>query len=225
MIAIDGPAGAGKSTVARRVAERLGYGYVESGAMYRALALLALETGTGLDDAAALERLAAAADLRFDAGPSGSRLLLNGRDVTEAVRAAEVTEAASVVSTHAGVRKNLVERQRALGRAGGLVMEGRDIGTQVFPDADLKVFLNASAEARAERRFRDRESAGQSSTAEVLEEIAERDRRDRLREQSPLVPADDSVRIDSTELSIEEVVSRILELAERKRAAVDAAPG
>ena len=217
IIAIDGPSGAGKSTVARMLAERLGYTYMESGAMYRALALLALETGTALDDAVALTRLADAADMRFQWQPSGNRLLLNGRDVTEAIRSPQVTEAASIVSVHPGVRRRLVERQRELGRAGGVIMEGRDIGTKVFPKADIKIYLDASLESRSQRRFRDQDAAGRSNSVEVSGEMAERDRRDQQRQESPLIPAEDSVPIDSTALTAEEVVETILRLMAERR--------
>lgn len=217
VIAIDGPSGTGKSTVAQKLAARLGYCYVESGAMYRALGLLALETGADLNDAAGLGKLAAEADIRFESrGGTGDRLLLNGRDVTEAVRSPEVTRASSLVSVHFAVRRELVARQRALGREGGVVMEGRDIGTQVFPDADLKLFLDASPEARSERRFRDLAGLGAVTRAQVRKEIEERDRRDRERELSPLVPAEDSIYIDTTRLTAGEVVERILELVEKK---------
>lgn len=217
LIAIDGPSGVGKTTVARRVAARLGYSYVESGAMYRAVALLALETGTDSGDAAALSKLAASAEIRFQQEASGNRLLLNGRDVTEAIRSPEVTRAASFVSTHAEVRKYLVERQRALGAPGGVVMEGRDIGAVVFPDADVKIFLDAVPEVRGQRRLSDIESEAQTSAAAVLSQITERDRRDQMREVSPLVPAKDAIRIDSTHLSAEQVVQQILVLAEEKQ--------
>jgi cytidylate kinase len=184
--------------------------------MYRAVALLALQTGTDPGDASALARLAAAADIRFEQHPSGCRLFLNGRDVTDTVRSPEVTHASSIVSTHAEVRKHLVERQRVLGRDGGVVMEGRDIGTKVFPNAELKIFLDASPEVRGRRRLQDQESAAHADEAAVLREIAERDRRDRTREVSPLVPAPDAVVIDSTNLSAEQVVAQVLALAERK---------
>ena len=219
LIAIDGPSGAGKSTVATLLAARLGYTAVDSGAMYRALALLALEAGVDPSDRPALGRLAASAEMRFEGGPNGSRFLLNGRDVTDAIRSPEVTQAASQVSVHPEVRKNLVERQRALGRQGGLVMEGRDIGTKVFPDADVKIFLDASLDVRGERRFQERQAPGEATSDEVNREMAERDQRDQFREQSPLVPAEDSVRIDSTQLSAEAVVEKILELVQRKTAA------
>ena len=218
VIAIDGPSATGKSTVAQKLAARLGYAYVESGAMYRAVALLALETGANWNDAAALGKLAAEADIRFESqGTTGNRLLLNGRDVTEAVRSPAVTRASSLISVHASVRRELVARQRALGREGGVVMEGRDIGTKVFPDADLKIFLDASPKARSERRFRDLaglEGSSPVTQAQVLQEIEERDRRDRQRELSPLVPAQDSVYIDTSHLTADEVVERILGLVE-----------
>ncbi len=221
VIAIDGPAGAGKSTVARRVAALLGYQYVDSGAMYRALALLALERKMDFDDAAALGRLAAETDMRFESRESGNRLFLTGRDVTEAIRSPEVTRASSLVSVHAEVRRKLVECQRALGRAGGVVMEGRDIGTQVFPDADLKIFLDASPDARSERRLRDLASSlpvGQAEVAQqVTRDMQERDRRDQTRPVSPLIPAADAIQIDTTTLTAEEVVREILNCVEKTR--------
>ncbi|MBI4443720.1 MAG: (d)CMP kinase [Acidobacteria bacterium] len=215
VIAIDGPSGVGKSTVARRLAEQLRYAYVETGAMYRAVALLALEREMDLADGEALGRLAATADIRFEPSVSGNRLLLDGRDVTDAVRSPEVTTASSLVSVHPPVREKMVKRQRELGRQGGVVMEGRDIGTRVFPGADLKIFLDASPAIRAQRRFRDMQAAGQTSD-QVLAEMAERDRRDQQREVSPLVAATDAVHIDSTGLSAEEVVETILLLARQK---------
>ncbi len=227
VIAIDGPSGAGKSTVARAVAQRLGFSYVESGAMYRAVALRALETGTPLDDAAALGKLAAQAQLRFETTAAGNQLWFDGRDVTEAIRTPEVTRAASVVSTHAVVRQHLVARQRALASVGGAVMEGRDIGTVVFPDAELKFFLEASAEVRGGRRLKDRESAAHESAEAVLKEIADRDRRDQTREVSPLVPAADAIRIDTTHLTVDQVVEQIVALARsrKSRMSLEKPPG
>jgi cytidylate kinase len=184
--------------------------------MYRAVALLALETGTDLSDGEALGQLAARADIRFETKDSGSRLLLGNRDITEAVRSPLVTEASSRVSVHAAVRRELVARQRALGRDGGVVMEGRDIGTKVFPDADLKIFLDASPEVRSERRFQDLADAGEITRARVLREMQERDRRDRERELSPLVPAEDSIYIDTNDIRADEVVERILKMVEKK---------
>ena len=215
-IAIDGPSGAGKSTVARMLAARLGYRYVESGAMYRALALLALETGTDLGDSSALAALAEKAEMRFEPQGGSYRLLLDGRDVTEAIRSPEITRASSLVSVHREVRRCLVEHQQALGRDGGVVMEGRDIGTRVFPSADLKIFLDASPQVRAERRFREMEDASAASPEEVHRELEERDRRDRFREVSPLIPAADAVRIDTTDLAAEEIVEKILSLVEKE---------
>jgi cytidylate kinase len=216
VIAIDGPSGSGKSTVAREVAARLGYSFVESGAMYRAVALLALERRIDLSDGAALGKLAAGADIRFVPQASGNRLLIGGRDVTETVRSTDVTEASSRVSVHAAVRQELVARQRMLGREGGVVMEGRDIGTKVFPDADLKIFLDARPEIRSERRFRDIADSGEITQVRVQQEMAERDRRDRERELSPLVPAADSIYIDTSHVSAEEVVERIVALVKQK---------
>ena len=222
LIAIDGPSGAGKSTVAQKVAQRLGYFYIESGAMYRAVGLLALEAKVSLDDAASLARIAAGAGMRFEWMSSGNRLLLETatgvRDVTDEIRSPEVTRAASMVSVHTPVRRVLVDRQRELGRLGGVVMEGRDIGTKVFPEAEVKVFLDASLEARGKRRLQDKDAASLKNEAAVLAEMAERDRRDQEREESPLVTAPDAVRIDSTPLTVDQVVDRILNLVEEKQA-------
>lgn len=218
VIAIDGPSGSGKSTVAQRLAARLGYSFVESGAMYRAVGLLALERGMDLNDGESLGRLAGEAGIRFVTKASGIRLLLGERDVTEAVRSPEVTDASSLISMHGPVRRELVARQRALGRGGGMVMEGRDIGTKVFPDADLKIFLDASPEIRSERRVHDFGNSSTISPARVLQAMAERDRRDRARELSPLVPAPDSIYIDTSRMAIDEVVERLVALAKEKLA-------
>jgi len=209
VIAIDGPAGSGKSTVARLVAQKLGYAYIETGAMYRAVALLALRHGTGTSDAAALESLARSADMRFEPSENGNRLLVNGEDLTDAVRTPEITAAASVVSAVPGVRRALVERQRDLGRGGGIVMEGRDIGTKVFPDAPVKVFLDARPEVRAGRRSA---QGPEESTAEM----AARDQRDRQRAESPLVQAPDAIYLDTSTLTVDQVVDAILALAHKK---------
>jgi cytidylate kinase len=206
------------------VAERLGYTYIDSGAMYRAAALGALRSDVPLDDHDALERVAELASIELEDLGRG-RVLLNGEDVTEAIRAPEVTAASSVMSTVPGVRRALVRQQREFGERGGCVMEGRDIGTVVFPDADLKVFLVASLEVRAERRRLELESRGvDASLGDISEEIADRDRRDSTRTDSPLRKADDAVEIDTSPLTIEEQVDEVIRLA-RERGAKEMSRG
>lgn len=217
IVAIDGPAGAGKSTVAGRLAARFGLLNLETGAMYRAFALKALSQGIEPHDDAALEQLAAATSIALDPTPSGNRVLLDGNDVTARIREAAVTQAASLVSVHPAIRQWMVDLQRKLGENGGIVMEGRDIGTVVFPHADLKIFLDASPEARGERRY---EQTGKASPQEIiLKEIRERDERDRNRAQSPLKPAPDAIVIDSTHLTLEEVVRQAEALVTARLAA------
>ncbi len=207
IIAIDGPAGAGKSTVAARLASRFGLLNLETGAMYRAFALKALEQHLDPSNADALEQLAASTTIHLEPTASGNRVLLDGADVTNRIRQSDVTQAASQVSVHPAIRRWMVDLQRELGANGGIVMEGRDIGTVVFPHADVKIFLDASPEARSERRYA--QTGGAVSQEAVLREIRERDERDRTREQSPLKPAPDAVVIDSTDLALDEVVGRI----------------
>ena len=204
VIAIDGPAGAGKSTIARRLAARLGFTYIDSGAMYRAVALWALREKLDPADRHRMEQLAAAAAIALEQ----ERVVLNGDDVTEAIRAPEVSKAASVVATIPGVRSALVEKQRAIGARNNVVMEGRDIGSVVFPQADVKIFLDAQSEERARRRA----AEVNGDHAAVARQIRERDERDRARADSPLMQAPDAVYLDSTELSIEEVEEAILKL-------------
>ncbi len=214
-IAIDGPAGAGKSTVAKRVAGLLGYLYIDTGAMYRAIALLALRRQIPFDDAAALSELAEQADLRLESAPFGCRVFLGGEDVSEQIRRPEVGNAASPVSAVPGVRTALVRRQQEMASAAPVVMDGRDIGTVVLPQADCKVFLTASLPVRAERRWRELREKGLPAELSVIEaEMAERDYRDSHRETSPLKQADDAVLLDSSDLDINQVVTRILELAQ-----------
>ncbi len=215
IVAIDGPAGAGKSTVASAVARRLGFTRIETGALYRAVALLALRQGVRLDDEAALARLAEGLDLHFDPRPDGTnRVLLDGGDVTEALRAPEVSEAASRVAALPAVRAALLGLQRRLGRSGGVVLEGRDIGTVVFPDAEVKVFLTASPQERAARRLAQLRARGvQADPEQVLEAIERRDAQDAGRSVAPLVAAPDAVVIDSTGRSVDEVVDAIVQLA------------
>ena len=210
IIAIDGPAGAGKSTVAKHLAAHFGLLNLETGAMYRAFALKALRDGLGLDDATALQNLAAATSILLEPTPNGNRVLLDGADVTGEVRDAEVTQAASRVSVHPAIRTWMVDLQREMGRNGGVVMEGRDIGTVVFPDADLKFFLDASPEARSQRRYEQVGNAAVVAAPEtILKELRERDERDRNRAESPLRAAPDAVVIDSTSLTLDEVLVRI----------------
>ena len=221
IIAIDGPVGSGKSTVARRVAEMLGYTHLDSGAMYRAVGLKALRAGVPLDSPERLSELAAAA--RIDLVPRGGKLrvLLDGEDVTEAIRAPEVSHAASVVAVVPGVRHPMVAEQRRAGERGGVVMEGRDIGSVVFPHADLKIFLDASPEVRASRRQRELEEKGEPMEFEkVLAEVHLRDRRDREREMSPLVRAPDAVTVDNTAMDVEETARVIVLLAKEQASAV-----
>src|ERR1700678_4573067 len=208
IIAIDGPAGAGKSTIASRLARKLGYINLESGAMYRALALQAIDKDVSFDDEATLLRLAQDSRIQLQATRDGNRTLLDGRDISARIRERDVTEAASRVSVHPGVRAWMVAQQREMGAGGGVVMEGRDIGTKVFPDADLKIFLDADPVIREQRRMEQQRVKG--APAETMAaELRERDRRDRTRAASPLVAAEDAVRIDSTNLSEDEVVNRI----------------
>src|ERR1700733_13294453 len=228
IVAIDGPAGAGKSTVARALAQRFGLLNLESGAMYRAFALKALAAGVATGDAAALDALAHATQVRLESGSDGNRVLgnrvlLDGVDVTEQLRTPQITAAASEVSVHPPIRRWLVGLQQALGAQGNVVMEGQDIGTVVFPHAPVKIFLDASPEKRGERRYEqtrtDDQTRGSSAATQlptaVLEEIRERDRRDRTRKDSPLRPADDAITIDSTDLSLEEVIEQAAALVER----------
>jgi cytidylate kinase len=212
IIAIDGPAGAGKSTVARHLAAHFGLLNLETGAMYRAFALKALREGISPEDAPALQALAAATAIDLEPTPAGNRVLLDGVDVTSQIRDPEVTQAASRVSVHPAIRAWMVDLQRQLGSKGGVVMEGRDIGTVVFPDADLKFFLDASPEARSLRRYEQSESATAAeslSQKAILKELKERDERDRNRAESPLRAAQDAVIIDSTSLTLDQVLAEI----------------
>ena len=228
VIAIDGPAGAGKSTLAAHLARRFGFLNLETGAMYRALGLKAIENDYSFDEEEPLLNLALATRIQLEPQAEGNRVLLDGMDVSRRIREADVTSAASRISIHSHLRAWMVQQQRALGAAGGVVMEGRDIGTAVFPDAEVKIFLDAAPEVRGNRRFRqtapanppthrqtesrqqpdsvtpEQENAAQQA---ILDEMRERDRRDRTRAESPLRPADDAIILDSTAMTLEEVLA------------------
>ncbi len=217
IIAIDGPAGAGKSTIASRLARKLGYVNLESGAMYRALALRAIEWDASFDDEATLLKMAQDSHITLDRIIGGNRVLLNGKDISARIRERDVTEGASRVSVHPKVREWMVARQREMGVGGGVVMEGRDIGTKVFPDADLKIFLDADPVIREQRRL-DQQRVRGAPAETMAAELRERDRRDRTRAASPLVAAEDAVVLDSTHMTEDEVLDRIEELVEQRLA-------
>jgi len=218
-IAIDGPAGAGKSTIASRLARKLGYVNLESGAMYRALALKAIANDASFDDEAALLKLAEHSRIQLEPTIGGNRTLLDGRDVSSRIRERDVSEGASRVSVHPKVREWMVARQREMGAGGGVVMEGRDIGTQVFPGADLKIFLDADPVVREQRRMEQHKIKGDVA-ASVAAELRERDRRDRTRAASPLVAAADAVLINSTALTEDEVLAQVEGLVAGKQESV-----
>ena len=216
IIAIDGPVGSGKSTVARRVAQLLGYIYIDTGAMYRAIALKAQRNNISPEASDELVNLAGDSRIDLRAQDGTQQVLLDGEDVSSQIRSAEISQAASKVATVSGVRHVLVTEQRRAGHKGGVVMEGRDIGTVVFPDAELKIFLTASVEIRAERRWREHQQKGDSiELARMIEEVRERDKRDRERTTSPLAQAADAVLVDSTAMDAEEVARLIVMLARR----------
>jgi CMP/dCMP kinase len=216
VVAIDGPAGAGKSTVAARIAARYGLLNLETGAMYRAFALKAIQTDSDLDDREELGRLAERTRIRLLPAALGNRVFLDEVEVTKRIREPDVTAAASRVSVHPGIRQWMVAMQRLLGASNGIVMEGRDIGTKVFPDAQVKIFLDAATEVRGQRRYQQNGPGAAQQPESVLEQLRERDRRDRTRAESPLEPAPDAVIIDSTHLSLEEVVARVEEIINQR---------
>ncbi|MGB7621423.1 MAG: (d)CMP kinase [Terriglobia bacterium] len=218
IIAIDGPAGSGKSTVGKKVAERLGYLYVDTGAMYRAAAWKALQEKIPLEDGPAITQLLRGTEMRLTCDHRQFQIFIDGVDVTCAIRAPEVSEASSRISTIATVRRELVAQQQRLGEHGGVVMEGRDIGTVVFPNADVKIFLDATTEARGERRYAEEVRNGKPGRREVtIEAVRGRDRRDASRTASPMVPAKDAIYLDTTCLTVDQVVEKILILVATAR--------
>jgi cytidylate kinase len=216
IVAIDGPAGAGKSTIARHLARHFGLLNLETGAMYRAFALKALRDDVPLGDSGALERLAAETSIRLEPGDAENRVLLDGEDVTGLIRNQTVTDAASRVSVYPPIRAWMVRLQQELGADGGVVMEGRDIGTVVFPHADAKIFLDAAPEVRGMRRFDQMGPTAAQQPAEVIRDLRERDQRDRNRVDSPLRPAPDAVLLDSTNMSLDEAVTAAEEIVAEK---------
>lgn len=220
VVAIDGPAGAGKSTAAMRLAQRLGFVLVDTGALYRGIALSALEKGLGLDDGAGLGALARGLTLEFQVSAQGvPHILIDGRDRAADIRTPEVSMAASEVSRHSEVRQALLSLQRRLGADGGVVLEGRDIGTVVFPDAEVKVFLTADARTRAQRRVTELRTRGLAASLETtLAEVQDRDRRDSSRAVAPLKPAVDAVHVDTSGMELDEVVDRLVALVESRTA-------
>lgn len=215
VIAVDGPAGSGKSTLAALLARKYNYINIETGAMYRALALKAIERGVTPEDGEKLAELVRNSNIELVPALEWNRVLLDGEDVTERLRSQDVTDAASKVSTHPAVREWMVAAQRKMGEGGGVVMEGRDIGTKVFPDAEVKIFLDAAPEVRGSRRFLQNPTTA-APEASIVAELHARDQRDRTRANSPLTPAPDAVVIDSTHLTLEQVLARAVELIDAR---------
>jgi cytidylate kinase len=213
VIAIDGPSGVGKSTLGKALARRFNYLFIDSGAVYRAVGLKALAENVALDDKEAVARIARDSAIRLEGDPDHLRVYLDGREVTTDIREPRVSRASSIVATIPEVREAVVEKLREMSRAGGVVMDGRDIGTRVFPDAHVKIFLEASLDVRTQRRCdEERERGREVSLAEVRAEIEERDRRDRERAATPLVKAADALLLDTSDLSLDRVIDRVLEI-------------
>ncbi len=210
LITIDGPAGAGKTTVSRMLADRLGYRYIDTGALYRGVAYEAKVAGISVDDDPGLETLCRTLTLKFVRNEKGTRLVSGESDITDNIRAPDITMRSSAVSARPMVRTCLLDVQREMAREGGVVFEGRDMGTVVFPDADLKFFLNASIDIRSRRRHTEQRSSVGQTLAEVEKDMRRRDEKDSSRTVAPLKPAEDAIIIDSTELSVEAVVERML---------------
>lgn len=216
VVAIDGPAGAGKSTIAKLVAEKLGYAYIDTGAMYRSVALKFLQTGKDFDEAF-ISQLAQTMIIEFKPEASVNRVFVDGVEVTDAIRSAEVTANVSRVAAIGDVREAMVAQQRRMGESGGVLMDGRDIGTVVFPNAQLKIFLTASVEERALRRYKELVAKGQDvDLAQLKKDIASRDKQDSERAISPLRQAEDALLLDTSDMNIEQVTAKILQLVEEK---------
>ncbi|MDN2452282.1 (d)CMP kinase [Lactobacillus sp. UCMA15818] len=216
-VAIDGPASAGKSTVAKLVAHKLNYIYCDTGAMYRAVTWAAIHDGIRLDDEKSLRVLLHSINIRFIPSATGQRVFVNKKEVTEEIRMPEISNNVSTVAAQVPVRKSLTDLQQEIANAGGIVMDGRDIGTTVLPDAEIKIFMVASVRERALRRYKENIEKGIQTPLEVLEqEIEERDRKDSTRTISPLSKAADAVQLDTTNLTIEQVVNKIMEIIEKK---------
>jgi cytidylate kinase len=217
VIAIDGPSGSGKSTLGKALARRLAYLYIDSGAVYRAVARKALDEGVPLEDASAIALLARGSAVRLEGDPDHMRVFLDGRDVTPEIRSPDASRASSIIATIPEVRAAIVEKLREMSRAGGVVMDGRDIGTKVFPRAEVKLFLDASLDVRARRRCEEDRGRGRDVTVEqVRAELEERDRRDRERSATPLVRADDAIFVDTSDMSLDRVVDRVLEIVKAR---------
>jgi cytidylate kinase len=216
-IAIDGPAAAGKSTIAKKTAELLGYTYVDTGAMYRAITYKAIQFNIDLQDGEKLTKLLDETSIELKPSSRGQIVFLDNEEITEEIRSEEVTASVSIVAAHANLREEMVLRQLEMGKNGGIVMDGRDIGTHVLTNAELKVFMSASVEERAKRRFLENQKRGISTNIEILmKEIALRDKMDSEREASPLIKAEDAIFIDTTSLTIEQVSEKIMELAKER---------
>jgi cytidylate kinase len=216
-IAIDGPSGAGKSTVARSLAKRLGYNYIDTGAMYRSVAFKAKEKGIFQEDELALNQLASSLHITFATEGEQTRVFCDGEDITTAIRTPEISRLASSISSRKGVREALVQMQREMGKEGGVILEGRDIGTVVFPDADVKFYLDAQGEERVRRRYHEMVEKGvRVDFKETQEELRQRDHNDMHRDRSPLKKAEDAVFIDSTHRSVEKVVEEMVRIVKTK---------